>query len=136
GVSLAYSGEPTSPSVNIKSREKTFKKLDRDGDSLLTPQEWRADVQTFLTLDCNRDQILSREEYVYSDCKMDRKEMAFLDLDRNGNKVIELSEWDKSEEEFTRLDRDHDEILTRSEFSPSKKTQILKDILGQIVVGP
>ena len=135
-VSLAYAGKATDGPVNLKSREKSFQKLDRDQDQVIAPQEWRGDVQTFLNLDCNRDQSLSREEYIYADCKMDHKEMAFLDLDRNGNKVIEPDEWNQSEEEFNRLDRDHDGILTRSEFIPNKKTQVLKEVLGQILVGP
>jgi EF hand domain-containing protein len=135
-MSFAYAGDSGSDSAKLKSREKAFQKLDRDRDQIITPQEWRADVQTFLNLDCNRDQMVSREEYIFADCKMDQKDMAFQDLDRNGNKVIELNEWNGDQEEFNRLDRDHDGILTRSEFSPNKKSQILKQILGQIVVGP
>jgi len=134
-LSPAY-GDSSGAPVNVKARGKAFQKLDRDKDQLVSAKEWRSDVQTFLDLDCDHDQSLSRGEYIFADCKMDPREMAFRTLDENGNKVIEPNEWDKPEEDFNRLDRDHDGLITRSEFTPNKKSEILKQVLGQILVSP
>lgn len=118
----------------IPAREKNFQKLDRNRDQFLTANEWKGDLQTFLSLDCNKDQILSREEFVFANCNIDKREMAFLELDRNGNGVIELDEWKDSQNDFNRLDHDHNGMITRNEyFATSTKTKVLKQVLGVLL---
>jgi Ca2+-binding EF-hand superfamily protein len=132
-ASLAYSQEKTQPLGSLSSREKSFVKLDRNKDQFISAQEFKGDVSTFLTLDCNHDQMLSHDEYVFADCKLDKKEMAFRALDKNGDGVIELKEWQRSDEEFNELDRDRNGVLTRNELNPSTKSKIIREILGQLL---
>jgi Ca2+-binding EF-hand superfamily protein len=133
-ASLAYAQDKKpNPGGSLASREKSFAKMDKDKDQMISSQEFKGDVATFLTIDCNHDQILSHDEYVFADCKIDKKEMAFRALDQNGNGVIELKEWQRTDSEFNQLDRDQNGVLTRNEINPSTKSKILREILGQLL---
>ena len=49
----------------MSSRTKAFKKLDRDGNNLLTFEEWAAATSDrFRSADGNRDNLLTRKEFV------------------------------------------------------------------------
>jgi len=133
-ASLAYTQDKSSNlGGSLASREKSFAKMDKDKDQMISAKEWRGDVTTFLTIDCNHDQVLSHDEYVFADCKIDKKEMAFRALDKNGDGVIELKEWQRTDSEFNELDRDRNGVLTRNELNPSTKSRLLREILGQLL---
>jgi hypothetical protein len=134
-ASLVYGRDPDqNGQINIPGREKSFSKLDRNKDQFITADEWKGDVQTFLNLDCNRDQVLTQQEYVFANCHMDKREMAFLELDRNNNGVIEFEEWKDSQNNFYSLDRDRNGFISRNEyFAPSTKTKVLKQVLGVLL---
>ena len=134
-ASLVYGGDKDqNASNNIPAREKNFQKLDRNKDQFLTANEWKGDLQTFLNLDCNKDQVLSRDEFVFADCHIDKREMAFRELDRNCNGVIEFEEWKDSQGNFYRLDRDRNGSISRNEyFDTNTKTKIFKQVLGVLL---
>jgi hypothetical protein len=48
----------------MSSRTKDFKKLDKDGDNLLTFEEWAsATGERFAKADANKDKLLTRKEF-------------------------------------------------------------------------
>jgi len=49
----------------MSSRTKDFKKLDRDGNNLLSFEEWAAATgERFARADSNRDSLLTRKEFL------------------------------------------------------------------------
>jgi hypothetical protein len=49
----------------MSSRTKDFKKLDKDGNNLLTFEEWAAATgERFAKADANRDKLLTRKEFL------------------------------------------------------------------------
>ena len=52
------------PDIHLASRTKAFKALDRDGNNLLTFEEWAAATGArFAGADANKDKLLTRREF-------------------------------------------------------------------------
>jgi hypothetical protein len=108
---------------------------DRNGDGVVTRDEWRGSEQSFRRHDWNDDGVLSGEELrgrasrrstdrdqpYGSQEYVDRTpgEFARWDDDRDGR--ITREEWPSSWESFREADRNNDGVLTRDEFNRAAK---------------
>ena len=91
-----------------------FNNLDHNRDRRITVNEWHYDIQTFRRVDRNRDDALSRAEFLGNDTD-DLRGDRFEDIDVNNNGRIERREWYGDAQVFDWLDRNNDGILTRAE---------------------
>jgi len=116
------------------AREQTFRERDRNGDGVLTQEEYGGHPGNFRAMDVNGDRVLSRDEFVnrYRDGDQGRNgddavvttapplvaTDTFAVIDVNGDRAIARSEWraDLAPATFARLDRNHDGLVTRDEF--------------------
>ncbi len=108
--------------------------MDRNGDGVVTRQEWTGTADAFDARDWNRDGILSGSE-LRSGARRGQERRArdgnvnrgtdqfedwtpegFADLDRNRDGRITESEWTFDSDAFDRADHNGDGIVTRAEF--------------------
>lgn len=102
-----------------------FTSLDHNRDSRITANEWHYDLESFRRADRNRDDVLTRAEFIGEGDIDDDREDSFDDLDANNNGLVEKGEWHASTTMFTLLDRNRDGVLSRFEVvgsSPSRDT--------------
>lgn len=92
-----------------------FTSLDHNRDSRITANEWHFDLESFRRADRNRDDVLTRGEFVGEDDIDDDREDSFDDIDVNNNGLVERGEWHASASTFTLLDRNRDGVLSRFE---------------------
>ncbi|MBA2304400.1 MAG: hypothetical protein H0W08_17450 [Acidobacteria bacterium] len=106
--------------------------MDRNGDGVITPAEWRGSAESFRNRDRNRDGRLSGNELragaggsdeQYEDYFPppeqefdDWTEEGFDYLDRNRDGRLSRAEWFHDRGSFLRADRNRDNILSRAEF--------------------
>ncbi len=96
-------------------REDRFDDLDVNNNGRVERSEWHAGANAFLSLDRNRDGVLSRYEVVGASPSRDTYDpFAGLDVDRDG--AVERGEWHWSNASFTQRDTNLDGRLTRREF--------------------
>jgi len=100
-----------------------FTRLDINRDSRIVRAEWPYDWEAFRRADRNRDNILSRGEFLAEDEIDDDREDRFVDLDLNGNGRIERREWHGSREGFDWLDKNNDNTLTWNEVMDTEPAQ-------------
>jgi hypothetical protein len=81
-------------------------------------------VQTFRRIDRNRDDVVSRAEFLGLDLvneraveRIDTRGEQFEDLDINNDNRITRGEWRDSDDAFRWLDRDNNGVLTRAEVT-------------------
>lgn len=118
GRRAARQGEEEFPTGRLEMREWTptqFTNLDHNRDGRITRNEWHYDMEGFRRADRNRDNILSRAEFLGEGTFDDDRDDRFVDLDINGNGRIERREWHGSREGFDWLDRNNDNVLTYAE---------------------
>jgi Ca2+-binding EF-hand superfamily protein len=94
--------------------ERGFTNLDRNGDGRISRAEWYYDREAFVRADRNRDNWLTKAEFLGHDVDDDREDR-FEFLDANNNGRIERSEWHGSGDTFDWLDRNNDGSLSRAE---------------------
>jgi Ca2+-binding EF-hand superfamily protein len=115
------------------AREQTFRERDKNGDGVLTAEEYGGHFGNFRALDTNGDHVLSRDEFVNRHREVNESAPAqpaappvapaapdnFSQIDRNGDNAITRAEWraDLAPASFARLDRNHDGVITRDEFN-------------------
>lgn len=102
-----------------------FTSLDHNRDTRITANEWHFDLESFRRADRNRDDVLTRAEFLGGDGVDDDREDSFDDLDLNNNGLVERAEWHASGTMFSLLDRNRDGVLSRFEVvgaTPSRDT--------------
>ncbi len=100
-----------------------FTSLDHNRDRRVTADEWHFDLESFRRADRNRDDVLTRAEFLNGDGEDDDREDSFDDLDANNNGLVERSEWHASATMFSLLDRNRDGVLSRFEVVGSTPSQ-------------
>jgi Ca2+-binding EF-hand superfamily protein len=98
-----------------------FTNLDHNRDGRLTTNEWHYDLETFHRVDRNRDNAISRTEFLGTNLD-DGRDINFDDMDVNNNGRVERSEWYFSDAAFASLDRNRDGTLNRFEVVGSQNT--------------
>jgi Ca2+-binding EF-hand superfamily protein len=91
-----------------------FTTLDRNRDGRIARAEWPYDVDSFYRIDRDRNNIVSRTEFLGGDFDDDRGDR-FDYLDADGNNRVTRQEWHASADAFNWLDRNRDGILSRVE---------------------
>jgi len=94
--------------------EQRFVALDRNHDGRLTVAEWSYDLDSFRRADRNRDNVLTRAEFLNTDFDDDRGDR-FDYLDVDGNNRVTRAEWHGSDQAFTWMDTDRNGWLSRRE---------------------
>jgi hypothetical protein len=92
-----------------------FRSLDANGDNRITRSEWEYDYELFVRADRNRDNVLSRAEFLGNENTDLDREDRFDDLDTNNDGRIERSEWHGTRDAFEWLDRNNNGSLSRAE---------------------
>lgn len=92
-----------------------FASIDHNRDNRITANEWHFDLESFRRADRNRDDVLTRAEFIGEGDVDDDREDSFDDLDMNNNGLVERGEWHASATMFTMLDRNRDGVLSRFE---------------------
>ena len=103
--------------------------MDRNGDRVITRDEWRGSDQSFRVHDWNNDGVLSGDELRTSDRTSrdadspdrsveltDWTPAAFARLDDNRDGAISRNEWPYRWEGFRRADHNNDGVVARREF--------------------
>lgn len=94
---------------------------DKNGDGLISRDEWKGRPADFNRLDTNQDGMLSpRELDAYIQIGLDE----FAELDLNHDGVISREEWKSPMAFFDDLDTNRDGRLTRSEFYGGSKAPV------------
>ena len=112
---------PTRAERNLSWTASAFNNLDHNRDGRLMPNEWHYDTETFRRVDRNRDNAISRAEFLGAN-QDDGRDVNFDDLDLNNNGRVERSEWYFSNATFMALDRNRDGVLSRFEVVGSQTT--------------
>jgi Ca2+-binding EF-hand superfamily protein len=91
-----------------------FTALDRNRDGRIARAEWPYDADSFYRIDRDRNNTVSRTEFLGGDFDDDRGDR-FDYLDADGNNRVTRQEWHASADAFTWLDRNRDGVLSRTE---------------------
>lgn len=118
GAARGTGDEDFDPSRRGEFRNWTprgFNNLDHDRSGRIERSEWHYDFEAFNRADRNRDNVLTRAEFLGDDSiDIDREDrFEYLDADNDGR--IERGEWHASRDAFEWLDRNNDGSLSRTE---------------------
>lgn len=106
------------PQRNRQYRDWTaeaFADLDHDRNGRLTADEWHYDRESWLRADRNRDNVLSRAEFLGDAATDLDRDDRFEYLDANNNGRIDRNEWHGTRDAFDWIDRNNDGSLSRAE---------------------
>jgi len=92
-----------------------FRRIDRNNDGRIVPNEWYYGAEYFRRADRDRNGVLSPTEFENNGQWDDDRDDRFENLDINNNGRIERREWHGSDEAFAWLDRNNDNVLSRAE---------------------
>lgn len=110
-----------------------FAAMDRNGDGVITRDEWRGNDRSFRSHDWNGDGVLSGKEVQAGARQPDRPNAPprelFSDLDTNGDGVIARGEWHAGSRSFDAVDENHDGVITRNEIDRDTAARDLFDSL-------
>jgi len=107
-----------------------FRRIDRNNDGRIVPNEWYYGPEYFRRADRNRDGVLTATEFQNNGQWDDDRDDRFENLDTNNNGRIERREWHGSDDAFTWLDRNNDNVLSRAEVVGDGSTRF--DSFGSI----
>jgi Ca2+-binding EF-hand superfamily protein len=92
-----------------------FRRIDRNNDGRIVPNEWYYGAEYFRRADRDRNGVLSPTEFENNGRWDDDRDDRFEYLDMNNNGRVERREWHGSDEAFAWLDRNNDNVLSRAE---------------------
>lgn len=103
-------------SPDIRGANIRHRGMDRNGDGVITRDEWRGNDRSFEVHDRNRDGVLSGDE-VRAGSQARNRDSAdrFARLDVNHDGFVSRAEF-RNDVLFSRLDINRDQLLTRDEF--------------------
>jgi Ca2+-binding EF-hand superfamily protein len=97
----------------------TLSDLDRNRDGTVDSGEWPGGFAKFERLDNNRDGRVTADEYFERGGEW-RRRQRFDAWDKNRDGIIQSTEWKSDATLFHRLDADHDSTVTWDEFRSDK----------------
>jgi len=110
-------------SIDQLYAQMRFQGMDRNGDGVITRDEWRGNDRAFRNQDWNGDGVLSGDEVrpgarkpAFRNTGAQRGRYDFAAVDRNHDGWITRNEWNTSDIEFSRIDTDRDSRVSRREF--------------------
>lgn len=96
--------------------EVRFVQYDLDSDGFIALSEWKGGAGTFDSLDRDGDAVVTRNEFFYQGVRYQTREERFRELDADQNGRLSADEWKWGAETLAVLDRDRDGSLTPKEF--------------------
>ena len=97
-----------------------FGVLDQNSDGRVTRYEWRSTYGVFDTVDRNRDDVITRAEFLGArqpaGAAYNQYDQDFNVLDRNSDGRVSRYEWRPGYGVFDTVDRNRDDVITRAEF--------------------
>lgn len=97
--------------------EVQFVQLDADSDGFVALSEWTGGSATFDSLDRDGDAVITRQEFfTRATTRVKSREESFRELDADRDGRLSASEWKWGEQTMSVLDRNGDGFLTRREF--------------------
>ena len=125
--------EPTPAVAAAAQSSMRFAGMDRNGDGVISRQEWRGSANSFARHDWNGDGELSGDEVRVGardtrdldnadhdpnryERTLSWSEQGFRSLDHDGNGRLEAREWHFDNETFRRIDRNRDGTVVLSEY--------------------
>lgn len=97
--------------------EVQFVQLDAGSDGFVAQSEWTGGSETFGSLDRDGDAVITRNEFFSrATTRVKTREESFRDLDADKDGRLSASEWKWGEQTMSVLDRNGDGFLSRREF--------------------
>ena len=137
GLGLASSPVVTTVEAQGRGASYRFREMDRNGDGVITRDEWQGSDRSFYVHDWNHDGVLSqnevREGYQrdtdwgraqdeadhdpnWRERNLSWTRSSFASLDHNRDGRLTPNEWHYDYETFHRIDRNGDRVVTLNEF--------------------
>ena len=96
--------------------EVQFVQNDLDSDGFIALSEWKGGSETFDGLDRDGDAVITRNEFFYQGVRYQTRDERFRELDADNDGLVSSDEWKWGAQTMAVLDRDHNGSLTRQEF--------------------
>ncbi|HWM94482.1 MAG TPA: hypothetical protein VN493_27250 [Thermoanaerobaculia bacterium] len=97
--------------------EVQFVQLDADSDGFVALGEWTGGNETFDSLDRDGDAVITRNEFFTRNVRRYKsREERFRELDADRDGRVSASEWKWGEQTLSVLDRNGDGFLSHEEF--------------------
>jgi Ca2+-binding EF-hand superfamily protein len=112
-----------SAALAIPASAQVFNGVDRNGDGVITRNEWRGNYRSFTSFDRDGNGHISQDElpgYMRRNDRVQQRNRSADDpvdkLDKNASGVVEGYEWPYNSRVFHELDRDMNSVLSEDEL--------------------